>query len=185
MNFQSNLTVEERELRSRLMDKLITQTNQPVPFESEYQCLLDKNVIVLENNQVISVYPISAIPTNKKVYVKGRQQPIFAMCAIDAIGIHYTLDCPISIESEDELTGVPLHLEVNHHQVINRTNHDIYVLYKEVCTLEKCHENCCPYIHFFVSQDNIVQYLKNNKECQTYQILNLDEANQIAYQLFH
>lgn len=59
------------------------------------------------------------------------------MCAIDAIGVHYTIHSNITIESEDELMHTPIHLEMKDGHIINRNEHDIFVLYKDVLKKRK------------------------------------------------
>lgn len=182
MNFKSVLTAEENQFRDEIIQKLTQHPDRPLPYKPEYARLLTKNVLVVEDGIITAVYPISVKPTNKKVSIQGLTQPIYAMCAIDAIGIVFTLNTSITIESEDEQTGEPVQLEVSPHDIINRSNSEVYVLYKEVCHLENCHTNYCPFIHFFVSKENIKEYIK--KHPSTYQILNLHEAHQVARQLF-
>ncbi|WP_238989638.1 organomercurial lyase [Staphylococcus sp. MI 10-1553] len=104
------------------------------------------------------------------MYTKKSAIPVYTMCAIDAIGVYYTIHEDITIKSEDALTHVPIHLAVKNGQIITQ---------KENCNLE-----CCPYIHFFTSPQNIKYYLEQVQFTGPYQILNLDEANDIAKALF-
>lgn len=184
MNFTHGLTEAENDLRLEIIHQICENPSASINVKAEYQTLIDKNVAVAENGELISIYPISLKETNKKVYTTESTMPVFAMCAIDAIGIHYTLNSNITIESEDELTHTPIHLEMKDGYIINRNEQDIFVLYKDVLKKENCNLECCPYIHFFTSAQNILDYLQQVQYTGPYQILNLDEANQIAKALF-
>ncbi|EIA5733789.1 TPA: alkylmercury lyase [Staphylococcus pseudintermedius] len=184
MNFTQGLTEAENDSRLEMIHYICDNPETPLKVKPEYQTLINKNVVVAENGELISIYPISLKATNKKVYTNQNTSPVFAMCAIDAIGVHYTIHSNITIESEDELMHTPIHLEMKDGHIINRNEHDIFVLYKDVLKKENCNVDCCPYIHFFTSEQNALEYLKQVQYTGPYQILNLDEANETAKALF-
>lgn len=185
MNFTHGLTQDENNLRLEIIDKICNNPKESIAVTPEFQSLIDKNVVVVENGALVSIYPISLLPTNQLVYTKKSATPVYAMCAIDAIGVHYTIHEPITIKSEDALTHVPIHLAVKNGQIINQSDQGVFVLYKDVTQKENCHVECCPYIHFFTRHQHIKAYLEQVQFTGPYQILNLDEANDIAKALFH
>ncbi|MDT2816273.1 organomercurial lyase [Vagococcus lutrae] len=184
MNFLSDLSPREINLRKEIIDAICTG-EQHIEYQEKYQPLIEKNVIVVENNYVTSVYPFSLTPSNKKVQLQRNDIVVYAMCAIDAIGIYYTLDEPITIYSEDELTKEKIVIDVKKHGIFNKSHHDVLVLYKPVCSKESCNTLCCPYIHFFTKKDHALEYLNSiNKTQEEFIFLNLDEAKEISKELF-
>ncbi|HHU6750705.1 TPA: organomercurial lyase [Staphylococcus pseudintermedius] len=179
------LTQEENNLRLEIIDKICNNPKESIAIKPEFESLIDKNVVIAEKGTLVSIYPISLQPTNKLVYTKKSATPVYAMCAIDAIGVHYTIHEAITIKSEDALTHVPIYLTVKNGQMINQNDQDVFVLYKAITQKENCNLECCPYIHFFTRQQNIKDYLEQVQFKGPYQILNLDEANDIAKSLFH
>ncbi|WP_242537928.1 organomercurial lyase [Staphylococcus capitis] len=104
MNFTKDLNQKENELRINIINKICENPNKEIDIIPEYKSLIDKKVITTENNKIKCIYPISSEKTNKLVYTNKSKEPLFAMCAIDAIGIYYTTGLNILILSEDELT---------------------------------------------------------------------------------
>lgn len=60
---------------------------------------------------LIAVYPFSGVPTPHRVTVAGAQ-PVYAMCAVDALGIPAMLGRDAVVESCDPLSGVPVRVAV-------------------------------------------------------------------------
>ncbi|MGX7348989.1 organomercurial lyase [Dolosicoccus paucivorans] len=185
MNFTDHLTKEEIELRQEIIEAIINHPEAPVHMKEAYQPLVEKEVIVLDDKEdIISIYPISTVKTNKQVYVDEKTQPVYAMCAIDALGIHFTVHRPIKIVSEDQLTQEPITIEMENGQITNHAADDLFVLYKEVSCTTNCNVDCCPFIHFFNRRDHVETYLENNPHITNYKVLNLDESIEEARELF-
>ncbi|MGX7109397.1 organomercurial lyase [Facklamia miroungae] len=184
MNFTNTLTKEERKLRLEIINMICKNPDRRLFREPKYQPLIDKKVMVLEEDEVVTLYPLSLKKTNKKVYTQKSDKPVHAMCAIDALGLYHTIESQIMIEGEDEFTGEKIKLEMNNDKIINHNKQTVFILYKNVCKKKDCNKECCPFIHFFVSEDNIVRYLNKNCLKCSFQILDLDEANAVAQRLF-
>ncbi|MGD9891911.1 MAG: alkylmercury lyase family protein [Dehalococcoidia bacterium] len=60
---------------------------------------------------ILSMYPFSGVPTPHRVSTSGGE-PVYSMCAIDALGIPFMLDQDAVIESVDPTTGTPIRIEV-------------------------------------------------------------------------
>jgi hypothetical protein len=60
---------------------------------------------------VTVAYPFSAAPTAHHVRL-GAGVEVFAMCAIDALGIAFMLDEPTHVHSKDPGTGAPIEVTV-------------------------------------------------------------------------
>jgi Alkylmercury lyase len=62
--------------------------------------------------QITAAYPFSAVPTRHRVQISG-EAAVFAMCAIDALGISAMTGRPVVIESADPSTGEPITVHVD------------------------------------------------------------------------
>jgi hypothetical protein len=70
--------------------------------------LADGDFLCLDQaGQITAAYPFSAIPTRHRVQISG-EASVFAMCAIDALGISAMTGRPVVMESADPSTGEPV-----------------------------------------------------------------------------
>jgi Alkylmercury lyase len=75
--------------------------------------LADGDFVCLDPaGQITAAYPFSAVPTRHRVQISG-EAAVFAMCAIDALGISAMTGRPVVIESADPSTGEPVTVEVD------------------------------------------------------------------------
>lgn len=75
MNFTQGLTEAENDLRLEMIHYICDNPETPLKVKPEYQTLINKNVVVAENGELISIYPISLKATNKKyTQIKIRRQ---------------------------------------------------------------------------------------------------------------
>lgn len=180
MNFLTALTTEEQSQRQQLISA-ICHRQEKIPYCDKYQALCQKKAIVVEDGLITAVYPFSLRPTNKRVYLHQTKSFVYAMCAIDAIGIYHTLHEHITIYSEDQLTREEIIVDVSSNGIFNKTRN----LYKPVCQIDNCDTLCCPYIHFFISRNNALKYLENcHQSSDEFVILDLESAYEESKQLF-
>lgn len=62
--------------------------------------------------QITAAYPFSALPTRHRVTMSGAAT-VFAMCAIDALGISAMTSLPVLIESTDPSAGTQITVTVD------------------------------------------------------------------------
>jgi hypothetical protein len=75
--------------------------------------LADGDFLCLDQaGQITAAYPFSPAPTRHRVQISG-EAAVFAMCAIDALGISAMTARPVVIESADPSTGEPITVEVD------------------------------------------------------------------------
>ena len=75
--------------------------------------LADGDFVCLDQaGQITAAYPFSAVPTRHRVQISG-EATVFAMCAIDALGISAMTGRPVVIESADPSTGEPITVNVD------------------------------------------------------------------------
>jgi hypothetical protein len=74
--------------------------------------LADGDFLCLDDaGQITAAYPFSAVPTRHRVRISG-EAAVFAMCAIDALGISAMTGRPVVIESADPSTSEPVTVNV-------------------------------------------------------------------------
>lgn len=70
-----------------------------------------KGLIVIQSGAISGLYPYSAIPTKHKVQLHDGRS-IFAMCAIDALGVAYELEQNIKVSSSCALCNEAIEIEI-------------------------------------------------------------------------
>jgi hypothetical protein len=88
----------------------------PIPAGHDRQVLLremhDRDVVRLDSHGGIrAAYPFSATPTAHQVALAGGPT-VWAMCAVDALGIAGMLDTDVTITSSDPSSGEPIRVAV-------------------------------------------------------------------------
>ena len=160
ISFNKGMCEKDFAVRNQLYEE-IQLGRIDIPFIPEYKSLLESHNIVVCENKLTAVYPFSLNETNKHVYFKDNdERHVYAMCAIDAIGIHYVTGRRITIRAVDEFTNESCELRVDNGEVC--ADYPIYVLYKNIETKAACSQRCCPFIHFFINKQNLYHYFEKN-----------------------
>lgn len=186
----AKISDEESQIRQMLMQQIITY-HAPVPIppwvpEDRVQILHKKNILALDqHNQLTAVYPVSALPTNKKVFLQdGRES--WAMCAIDALGFHYAFNQPVHILGECEYSGHVIELLMCDGKVtVVQGGADIYVLHTDLENQHDWSSSCCNIMHFFSCRESLLVWAQeHSNNNQKKFAVNLETANKIAWLLF-
>jgi hypothetical protein len=99
---------------------------------------------------ITHAYPFSNEPTAHRVQLAGGPE-VYAMCAIDALGMPYMLKQDASVASVCEHCGSHITVRVERQQVVSRSPSDIVVWYaaaREGCVVAT---DLCPSLNFFCS----------------------------------
>jgi len=102
--------------------------------------------------QITAAYPFSALPTRHLVRISG-EATVFAMCAIDALGISAMAGRPVVIESADPSTGQPVTVTVD--QASSTWDPATAVVYVGRANDECAGPSasvCCGYMNFFATR---------------------------------
>jgi hypothetical protein len=70
-----------------------------------------EDFLQLADGQIRAAYPFSAVPTGHLLDMDGRPR-LYAMCAIDALGVAAMLDAAVTITSADPRSGDPVTVAV-------------------------------------------------------------------------
>jgi hypothetical protein len=127
---------------------------------------------------LISAYPFSALPTEFIVHLQNGKS-VYAMCAVDALGIPLMLRGDSVIETKCHHCGKPIKIEVTQDKIgkIEPTDSKPVVSYKKAEGCANPALEQCPLINFFFSTDHFSQ--GPNQE-----VLTLEEALQAGRKSF-
>jgi hypothetical protein len=128
-----------------------------------------------DKNNVIAAYPFSG-PGTSHVVSLGRKEfrNVYAMCAIDALGLSFMFDCDISIKSLCFHCKKKIGIDVKDGQIIFLNPRDTVVW----CDME--YSNCaatslCKNINFFSSEEHYEEWNKGRSKRKGY-LLQIQEA---------
>lgn len=122
--------------------------------------LAEADLVHLADSSVAVAYPFSGVPTNNRVQPDGGP-PIYAMCAIDALGILLMTGRDGVISSTDPQTEAPIRV-VRHGSDWEWTPTSTVIL---VCVAQSCStaaESCCPHVAFYTSAGEAGAYLRSH-----------------------
>jgi hypothetical protein len=171
---RKTLTKEEDEIRSFILTQtpilgeipsidIINKVFSQFP-EDEIDTILDRldqmDYIHLnsEKTAIDSSYPFSGIKTSHIVTVKKEgYKMIYAMCAIDALGVCFMLDCDVSIESKCNHCNDKVEIEIKNNEIISFQPKNLVVWFDQdysCCAAT----SCCPNTNFFSSKKHFDEW---------------------------
>lgn len=180
----------QSQIRQMLMEQILAHRT-PIRVPSEIseemvQTLRSKNILALDHdNQLTAVYPVSALPTNKKVFLQDGREA-WAMCAIDSLGFHYAFNQPVRILSECEYCGSIIELSMHNGKVdVIQGGEDIYVLHTDLENHQDWSCSCCNIMHFFSCRESLQKWIQEHSDNNQKKFaISLETANKIAWLLF-
>lgn len=112
---------------------------------------------------ILVAYPFSGRPTAHRVRLDGRE--VYAMCAIDALGVAPMLGERIEIVSRDPLTGERIRVALEPGGTGSWRPQEAVVVSGATGRGESC-ECCCPVLNFFASTENAQGWLVSHPNVQ-------------------
>jgi Alkylmercury lyase len=133
------------------------------------------DIISKKKDKITSAYPFSATRTRHKVIFEDRHE-VYALCATDALGIHFMLGEDIIIQSRCSECEKEMRIGVKNGK-IDSCNPDGIVEFvsnreRGVCAAE----TLCPFINFFCSGKDLEEWRKKNSEYKNGEIYSLSDA---------
>ena len=133
---------------------LLSLARHAAPFEVSQVLaeLADGDFLCLDQDgQITAAYPFSAVPTRHRVRISGGPA-VFAMCAIDALGVSAMTGVPVMIESADPSTGEPVTVHVDGAtSTWDPATAVVYVGRTEGQCAGPSASVCCGYMNFFAT----------------------------------
>lgn len=133
------------------------------------------DILTRKEEDIVSAYPFSVQETRHRVvFADGRRA--YALCATDALGIHFMLNEPITILSRCPWCEGETEVTVKNGRIDSRKPDGMleFVSERERCGCTA--ETCCPYINFFCSGEHLAKWREKNPKLANGETYTLDEA---------
>jgi hypothetical protein len=119
------------------------------------------DILTKEGNEIISAYPFSAKATRHKVVFQDSHE-VYALCATDALGIHFMLHENITVRSRCPECENEMRIEVKDGKVASSVPEDVveFVSSRESCGCTAM--TFCPFMNFFCSQEHLGKWREKN-----------------------
>jgi len=145
-------------------EKTITKAMKLPSIESAHRFvekLHNADILTKEGGEIISAYPFSAKATRHKVIFQDEHE-IYALCATDAVGIHFMLSKDIAVRSRCPECESEIMIEVKGGKVASCDPKGVveFVSSQEHCGCTA--KTFCPFMNFFCSQDHLENWRKKN-----------------------
>jgi Alkylmercury lyase len=133
--------------------------------------------------QITAAYPFSTLPTRHQVQLSGAPG-VFAMCAIDALGISAMTGRPAVIESADPFTDQSVTVNIDHaNSTWNPATAVVYVGRTDNECAGSSASVCCQYVNFFATRGAASAWAVTHPEI-TGGILSQTRAIQVGITIF-
>ncbi|HDL14667.1 MAG TPA: hypothetical protein ENH28_00675 [Euryarchaeota archaeon] len=193
---EAELSHLENEIRKCILRGFARGGRAPAPEEIAAELVLpidtvsktieklgNADILLSKGGHIISAYPFSAVETRHRVIFEDGHE-VYALCATDALGIHFMLGDNITIlsrcpECEDEIRIV-----VKEGRITSATPEDAveFVGDRERCGCTA--ETMCPFINFFCSQEHLEAWRLKNLEYRDGEIYSPNEALEYGRSIF-
>ena len=134
------------------------------------------DILTMEGSEIISAYPFSARATRHKVIFQDGHE-VYALCATDALGIHFMLHEDITVRSRCPECENEMKIEVKDGKVVSCVPEGVveFVSSREQCGCTA--KTFCPFMNFFCSHKHLEKWREKNPTAgkgemyQLYQVL--------------
>jgi hypothetical protein len=136
-----------------------------LPTLESVQSLIEKlhkaDILTKEGGEIISAYPFSAKATRHKVIFQDGHE-VYALCATDALGIHFMLRENILVRSRCPECERETKIEVRDGKVASCVPEGVveFVSSREQCGCTA--KTFCPFMNFFCSREHLEKWREKN-----------------------
>jgi hypothetical protein len=153
-----------------------------VDVERALETFARLDLVHLADGEIAVAYPFSGRATPHRVRIDGGHE-VFAMCALDALGIAPMLELPIEILSRDPISHGEVWVRIDPGDGAWWEPGTAVVLAGSSCRNGPSFRTCCGVLNFFESRANAGQYLVVHPEVSGY-ALSLPEAIETGSAIF-
>ncbi|MEU4808097.1 alkylmercury lyase family protein [Nocardia fluminea] len=122
-----------------------------VPVDKLLRRLHDADIIRLDRTgNIAAAYPFSATPTRHRVGISGGAT-VFAMCAVDALGVAAMLGTQVTITSTDPVTADPITITVDGEHITAQPATSVVFVGAQAGEGPSV-DLCCGYLNFFTDR---------------------------------
>ncbi len=166
---------------SALMRKMKLSSIEAARRITERLCRAD--ILTKEGGKIISAYPFSARATRHRVAFKDGHE-VYALCATDAVGIHFMLHRPITVRSlcpacENEMTIVMKDGRVDS---VNPAGIVQFVSSSGECGCTA--KTFCPNMNFFCSEKHVAEWRERNPALGNGELYSLQQTLEYGRHIF-
>lgn len=147
-------------------EKSIAEIMQHPSIESAHRLIerLHKaDILTKEGGEIVSAYPFSAKATRHKVTFQDGHA-IYALCATDALGIHFMLHEEIAVRSRCPECENEIKIEMKDGKVASCVPQGVVEFVSSRTDCGCTAKTFCPFMNFFCSQDHLEKWRKKNPE---------------------
>jgi hypothetical protein len=194
---KANLTPQEEEIRKYVL-KSMTKDGKPPSvteimkelkinaigdIESAIKKLHDADILSIRDNRIISAYPFSVAKTNHRVIFDDGCE-VYALCAIDALGIHSMLSRDTTIISRCIECNKELTIVIKDGRIISANPENMVVYVNIIKKWGSVANTGYPHINFFCSNDDLCQWMWINPEFENGVAYSLNDALECGVHIF-
>lgn len=147
INIDSRLDDNESRFRKKLLDRMINEegllrVEDFLGAERELLMrLVEKETLVVEDENIVFAYPVSEKPTNHKVMLRDGRE-FFSMCAIDAMGSAFVFGQDVEIISGCPVSGEMIRVNIEKGQIKEYSPQTIQAIHVDLSAVENWAANC-------------------------------------------
>jgi len=147
-------------------DKTIAEAMK-LPTTESASLLVEKlhkaDILTKEDGEIVSAYPFSAKATRHQVHFQDGHT-IYALCATDALGIHFMLHENVTVRSRCPECEDEMKIELEDGKVASCYPEGVveFVSSRKDCGCTA--KTFCPFMNFFCSQEHLDKWRKKNPE---------------------
>ena len=112
--------------------------------------------------EIASIYPFSLVPTRHQIVLEDGKR-LFAMCAVDAVGMPSMFDRKVRVTSQCDWCKTEITIEVEDDEVQATSHPDVQIWNVEGQGGPEA-ETCCPVICFFCSSEHFDKWKDKNSD---------------------
>lgn len=137
-----------------------------------------------EGREICSAYPFSSMPTKHTVRFPNwaEAKPVYAQCAVDALGLSFMFRCDLSIASSCAHCDNPITLEAQNQAIVDHMPAET-VVWVRTTRLDHAATSLCPTLNFFCSAAHVAAWRQNRPD-EVGSVLSLGEALYLAKGIF-
>ncbi len=183
---EAHLTQSENEIRKYILKEFARTGKAPVdraiaaamklpsvePVRRCIERLHKADILTMEGGEIISAYPFSAKQTRHKVVFPDGHE-IYALCATDALGIHFMLGESIVVRSRCPECEGEMEIQVQENRITSCVPEGVveFVSGGDHCGCTA--KTFCPFMNFFCSREHVEKWREKNpaaSEGEMYQL---------------
>lgn len=115
-----------------------------------------------KTKKILSIYPLSLLPTDHKVILE-KSESLFAMCAVDALGIPNMFKENAKIVSKCEGCKQEIIIQIKNGMIISKSHPHILIWSPRKQESPQA-KTCCPLVNFFCSERHLKEWGVKNPD---------------------